>query len=317
MGFSAFLTKKGVFMKSLIFFLCVFYSLLLNAQTVSSAEDSHFVSQHKQAEQDGKGDAAKVTPAAGADVDAEVDATYKSPAEEATERNASEDSSTTTNKTDRAGSRFGLSMDTIDTSVELGLEYPLSFGAHGKFHLNESIYTRFGFGFTSQVFVGAFTRFAPGLGYLNGQEAELIGDTIQNSLFGSLRFGWLPYTKKVGGPYMELGLLGFAFGRGETSGQVLNDAIGIDLNIGGKNRYSVKSDILSGTFHIGYQVPIEKHIHLNLELGILKILYVQVKQNKKNKVAFLPEKHHEEFKQFLTEKGWIFPTLSAWIGFSF
>ena len=160
---------------------------------------------------------------------------------------------------------FGLSIDTIDTSVELGLEYPLSFGAHGKFHLNESIYTRLGVGFTSQVFVGAFTRLAPGLGYLNRQEAQLIGDTIQNSLFGSLRFGWLPYTKKVGGPYMELGLLGFAFGRGETSGDALNEAIGASLNIGGKNRYSVKSDILSGTFHMGYQVPIEKRIHLNIE----------------------------------------------------
>ena len=304
-------------MKSLIFLLCIFYSLLLNAQTVSGEEDSHSVSQHKHIKQsENTEEAAKGTSNGESDADAVT--SHESSAENTTKRSAAEDSSTTPNETAKAESHFGLSIDTIDTSVELGLEYPLSFGAHGKFHLNESIYTRLGVGFTSQFFfVGAFTRVAPGLGYLNQQEAQLIGDTIENSLLGSLRFGWLPYTKKVGGPYIELGLLGFAFGRGETSGEALNEAIGASLNKGGKNRYSVKSDILSGTFHIGYQVPIEKHIHLNIELGIIKILYVQIKENKKRKVDFLEEKHHEEFKQFLTEKGWIFPTLSAWIGFSF
>ena len=215
-------------------------------------------------------------------------------------------------------SGFGAVVEAIDTSVEVGLEYPLSFGAHGKFHITDSFYARLGTGFTPKILVGAFKRLAPTLGYLNRHEATLMGDTIKNSLFGSTRLGWLPYTKKAGGPYMEVGLLYLAWGLGETTGTALNEAIGTDLNTAGDNIYSVKSDVLAGTFHIGYQIPIESHIHLNLELGILKILFVDMKKHEKEGVPSLPKEYHADFKKLLVgKKGWIFPTLSAWLGFSF
>ena len=214
---------------------------------------------------------------------------------------------------------FKDTIASVDPAVELGLEYPLSFGVHGKFHINDSIYTRLGAGFTSELLVTAFAKIAPSLGYLSRQEANLISDVVKNSVLGALRLGWMPYTKKFGGPYMELGLLYLAFGQGETSGTVLNAAIETDLSQTGSNRYSVRSDILNGTFHIGYQIPIEENIHLNLELGVLKILYVGLKTNKApaSGVVALPEEHHKKFKSFLVDKGWIFPTLSAWLGFSF
>ena len=231
-------------------------------------------------------------------------------------------SSESMDKDQKGADRLKAFKDTIasvDPAVELGLEYPLSFGVHGKFHINDSIYTRLGAGFTSELLVTAFAKIAPSLGYLSRQEANLISDVVKNSVLGALRLGWMPYTKKFGGPYMELGLLYLAFGQGETSGTVLNAAIETDLSQTGSNRYSVRSDILNGTFHIGYQIPIEENIHLNLELGVLKILYVGLKTNKApaSGVVALPEEQHKKFKSFLVDKGWIFPTLSAWLGFSF
>ena len=291
-------------MKNLIFIFVIFYSLLLNAQVDSvSSQKENTVSNTAQNHK--------------VEVVSNMTTLQKKSAEDKTEEDVVEDASLT-KEVQKTKRYFGASvLDAIDTSVELGLEYPLSFGVHGKFHINKSVYTRLAFGFTPGFFVGAFTRIAPSLGYLERHEASLIGDVIQNSLFGSIRLGWLPYTKKVGGPYMELGLFGLAFGRGETSGTTLNEAIGTELNTVGDNLYSVKSELLSGTFHMGYQIPIEKHIRLNLELGILKILFANVKEDKKNEVVSLPEKHHEVFRKFLVEKGWIFPTFSAWLGFSF
>ena len=206
-----------------------------------------------------------------------------------------------------------------DTSLEAGLEYPLSFGLNGKYHINDSFYARIGTGFTPKILLGAFQRTAPSLGYLNRKEAQLIGDVIRSSLLGAYRFGWLPYTKKSGGPYMELGVFGMAFGRGgETSGGAINEVLGADLNEAGKNLYSVRSDLFGAAFYAGYQIPIEKRIRLNIEAGVLKILYAEVKQYKKGSSAEpLPKKYHKELESFLVRKGWIFPTISAWIGFSF
>ena len=299
-------------MKNLIFIFSFFCSLFLNAQMVSGAEkEAQSVSVQEQTKQ--SKDLQDVTAAI-----PDTESNTEKKTIQTTDRNTTkENSSLTTSEGQKTESHFKRVLDTIDTSVELGLEYPMSFGVHGKFHVNDSIYTRLGFGFTPKFFVGTFERIAPALGYMNGEEANLIGDVIQNSLFGAIRLGWLPYTKKVGGPYMELGLLGLAYGQGEASGTALNGAIGTDLNEEGANLYSVKSNLLSGTFHVGYQIPIEKHIHLNLEMGILKIFFVEMKETTKNGIDSLPKESHEDFKRFLTDKGWIFPTLSAWIGFSF
>ena len=112
--------------------------------------------------------------------------------------------------------------------------------------------------------------------------------------------------------------MALAFGKGETSGSILNGAVETDFNEAGANRYSVRSNLLSGSFHAGYQIPIEEHIHLNIEAGALKIIAVEWKGgNGAAAVDSLPEEHVEAFKAFLLDKGWIVPTVAVWLGFSF
>lgn len=307
-------------MRHIIFIFIVFYCL--SAQTDSS-EKKNSVSKSESVQVEVKQPAPVVSDNQTDTVTPTVNKTIeaKEKAEDTTQKEAvSLTSPPSTDQQEEKGLKsFSNTLASVDTSIELGLEYPLSFGAHGKFHVSESIYTRLGAGFASELLVTSFSKIAPSLGYLNRQEANLISDVIQNSFFGALRFGWMPYTKKFGGPYMELGLLYLIFGRGETSGTVLNAAIETDLSQAGSNKYSVRSDLLNGTFHVGYQIPIEKNVHLNLELGVLKILYVNMKKNnpKGSEIVSLPKEHHKNFEQFLLNKGWIFPTLSAWLGFSF
>ena len=104
----------------------------------------------------------------------------------------------------------------VNTSVELGLEYPLSFGAHGKFHIGESMYSRLGVGFASELLVTAFSKIAPSLGYLNRQEANLISDVIQNSFFWGLAFGMDALYKKIRGALYGIGAALFDFWSGRN-----------------------------------------------------------------------------------------------------
>ena len=204
----------------------------------------------------------------------------------------------------------------FDPAAEVGLEYPLSVGAHVRFYFNDQMYTRIGVGFTSGLLTSGFSRIAPAFDYLSRDEARLIGDVIKNSLFGSFRFGWIP--KKTGGPYAEIGIMALAFGKGETSGSVLNSVVETSLSEAGKNRYSVRSNVLNGSFHAGYQIPIEKHIHLNIEAGVLRVIAVEWKGSNGSSAADpLPEEHVDGFTGFLLKKGWIVPTIALWLGFSF
>ena len=201
-------------------------------------------------------------------------------------------------------------------AVEVGVEYPINFGLHVKTRINGDFYTRVGFGFVTEFFLGSFSKLAPNLGYLNQQEADLISDVLKNSLYGEVRVGWSPYYEKhAGGPYIELGVSGMFLGKGETSGFTLSKAI--EVGDESQSHYSVKSNTYNTNLHIGYQIPIEKHIHMHIEIGVLKIFRADSVSQETPGVKVLPEESQGELENFLIDKGWIFPTGSVWFGFAF
>ena len=201
-------------------------------------------------------------------------------------------------------------------SIEVGVEYPINFGLHVKTRINGDFYTRFGFGFVTEFFLGSFSKLAPNLGYLNQQEADLISDVLKNSLYTEVRLGWSPYYEKhAGGPYIELGVSGMFLGKGETSGFTLSKAIGVGDE--SQSHYSVKSNTYNANLHIGYQLPIEKHINLHVEVGVLKIFKIDSMAQETPGFKVLSEASHSELESFLMDKGWIFPTASVWFGFAF
>ncbi len=203
------------------------------------------------------------------------------------------------------------------STLEVGFEYPLNFGAHIKYYLNQNFYSRLGFGFMAEFFLGSFAKLTPYLGYLNNHETSVISHIFENSFYTDFRFGWFPYSQSSdGGPYVELGVSGMFFGRGQVSGFTLSKALNLE-NLDSTGHYSVKTNAYNGTFHIGYQIPFER-LKINIEAGLIKIFHTQLTPKEEigapNKLDTTQQK---VLQNFLKKKGWIFPTVSGWIGFSF
>lgn len=201
--------------------------------------------------------------------------------------------------------------------LEFGLEYPMNFGIHLRYLLTHNIYTHFGLGFMPKFFLNSFEQFSPSFGHLNEEEASLISDTFKNSIYLDFRLAWAPYLKKFGGgPYLELGASGIFFGSGELQGSTLSKVLP-HTEFDELKKYSAKTNSYNATVHIGYQIPFEK-VKLNIEVGVIKILKTDI-MDVKTLIApeLLSETQKQSFQNFLKKKGWIFPTVSGWISFSF
>ena len=205
-------------------------------------------------------------------------------------------------------------------SLELGLEYPMNFGVQLKYQLYDFSYVRFGFGFMSGFFLESFEKLSSSFGYLSRHESNLLSDTFRNSMYLDLRFGWIPYLKKIGGgPYLELGLSNTLLGKGELRGGHLSRSIPTG-SYDELETYSAKTTAYNGTFHIGYSIPFEK-IKFNLEVGVIKVLHASFMDLDEDQIPIgskvLSKDQEKLFQNFLEERGWIFPTVSGWISFSF
>ncbi len=202
--------------------------------------------------------------------------------------------------------------------LEFGLEYPINFGIHFRYLITKSIYSRVGLSFMPGLFLDSFKSLSPSFGYLNEEEANLISKTFENSMYIDLRLAWAPYMKESidgGGPYLELGLSGMFFGNGKLKGSDLSEII-TNNPIEKSKGYSVKTNAYNTTIHIGYQIPFER-VKLNIELGLIKILGAHILDKEALDTELLSAEQKQDFKEFLWNKGWIFPTFSAWVSFRF
>ena len=201
--------------------------------------------------------------------------------------------------------------------LEVGLEYPTSFGVNLRYLLTDSVYARFGLGFMSEFLLNSFEKIADSFGYLNQEEAKLLSDTLKNSLYLDFRLAWAPYLKaEGGGPYLELGLSHSRSGKGGSRGITLNQVLEDD-SFDETKRYSLRANTYNFNFHVGYQIPIEK-VRLNFEIGLIKILRTELLgETSIDYPENLSGSQKNRFQDFLETKGWVFPTFSGWIGFAF
>lgn len=211
--------------------------------------------------------------------------------------------------------------------LEGGVEYPFNIGTHLKYYFIDNVYTRVGFSWMPEFFMGSFAKLMPYFGLLDSDESAVISYTFQDSLYTDIRFGWFPYSRtEHGGPYMEIGASGMFYGKGIIPGLVLDKTLNANLQV--DQDYSVKTNTVNGTFHIGYQVPFER-IKLNFEIGAIKIMHIvkpspsankeeqRASQSEAQKLPQLKAAQQKSFDDFLVRKGWIFPTISILVDFPF
>lgn len=207
-------------------------------------------------------------------------------------------------------------------SVEVGVELPLNFGAHGSIRLTDTTYFRLGGGWVYEKFLGVFSKVAPHFGYISEDEAHLIVDVLKSSWYLDARAGWMPYaTVHKGGPYIELGISSMFFGQGKSDADTLRKTIGAGDDL--EKIYSVKSNVYNATFHLGYQIPFAKNLRLNVDAGIVKIFHVNAvksvdaTESDSLNLTPLPPEKYKKLRKLLVEKGWIFPTVSVALSFMF
>ena len=201
-------------------------------------------------------------------------------------------------------------------SVELGVELPLNFGVHGSVRFTDTTYVRLGFGWVYEKFLGTFSRVAPHFGYISEDEANLMVDVMKNSLYLDARLGWIPYAKDhEGGPYIEVGISSMLFGPGKVDAGTLRNTLDAGDDIA--ESYSVQSNVYNATFHLGYQIPFEKKLKLNVDVGVIKIFRTDAVASDSMELKALSQEKYTELQSLLVKKGWIFPTVSVWISFVF
>lgn len=203
-------------------------------------------------------------------------------------------------------------------SLEFGLEYPTHFGIHLKYLLNSKVYARLGAGLMHTFFLSPFEQMAPSFGFINEDEVLVISETLKDSVHVDFRLAWIPYLgESGGGPYLEAGISHTRYGgKIGLKGSQLNKVIPGEKFDELKD-YAPTTNTTRGTFHVGYQVPLEK-INLNIEVGVAKIFTVSILPYSSEVTSkTLNKDQEEEFKNFLLKKGWIFPTISAWLSFPF
>ena len=244
------------------------------------------------------------------------DLTQREPVLLAMNKEKQEDSATAGHSDANEGFAFRSFQFLKNHSVEVGVELPLNFGIHGSIRVSDTTYIRLGVGQIYEKFLGVFSEIAPKFGYISADEAHLMVDVLKNSLYLDARLGWMPYvTDHRGGPYLGLGISSMLFGQGKTKAETLSNALGVVDEIG--TNYSVKSNVYNATFHLGYQIPVAKNLRLNVDAGIVKIFHTNAVSSNSVELKQLPKEKYTKLRDFLVEKGWIFPTISIWVSFMF
>ena len=203
-----------------------------------------------------------------------------------------------------------------DAFFEFSLKHPSHLGVGLKYFLNDRFYTQFDFGVTSHIFLESFEMFTSFFGYLSKEELNLISEVLKNSLYFSVQLGFFPYFENNSGFYIEGGLSTVFFRNGEFRGASLNQVIGGNSFDTFKD-YSAKTIVFNTTAHIGYKIPFQ-NMYFNFELGVIKIFHLNFLTEK---ILIDSENFSEEqkkvFKDFIIQKGWLFPTFSVKMSFPF
>ena len=203
-----------------------------------------------------------------------------------------------------------------DLNAEFGIELPVYLGGHAKFRINKNSYVRLGMGFASDFLLKSLEWSNVEIFKMKPESAELVIDSIANSLYTDIRLGYKLRPKE--GLYAELGWSLMSLGKGETSSQVLEKAIGrAGLDASQEPSYEVQSTVHNVTAHLGYMFPLTKKAGLGAELGLIKPFYADVKVDyKKQLSAQEQESDAKQIQSLFLKKMWI-PTGSLWAYFTF
>lgn len=196
--------------------------------------------------------------------------------------------------------------------MEVGFEFPVYFGTHGRWNFYKNIYTRLGVGFASGVLLNSvhFLSFVNPHFKKDSSSLKLVKETLSNAFYSSLSLGakldhYLP------GLYADFGYA-FMLSSKELKTSFLNTIIPDNIR-SDEPTISAQSYIHGVVGHIGYNYRIDTHITISGELGVIKPIYSQVKYG-------LPQSQNAQAFSKKTSKAHtdlLIPTISVWLAYTF
>lgn len=200
--------------------------------------------------------------------------------------------------------------------VELGLEFPLYFGVHGKWNFYKDVYVRAGGGFASQLLV----QVIEGLSFinpsLNPSELDLAKQTISDALYLSASIG-MKLDQHLKGLYLDVGY-SYMYPDKDLDSEFLNKYISKD-KIDEKKYPSVPMNghIHNLVGHLGYTLVFDPNLSVSGELGFVKPIYSTVNyKNSKKELTASSRKELIDKSKKVHKKLWM-PTISAWLTYNF
>ena len=200
---------------------------------------------------------------------------------------------------------------TQNLQPEVGVEFPTSFGIHGKVKLNQTMYFRLGIGSSSRLLLSNMYR--TNLTGLEKGKINLLVDSLANSLYSGFRLGF--YTNRRKGFYGEAGYSLMSLGKGETSSSQLQQSIGRS-GLDASNVYKVQSTVHNATLHGGYVFPVVEKVGLSVELGVIKPFFAQVQVDYKKKLSSSSEYQDSKKVKNILKDVLVF-TGSLWLSYIF
>ena len=200
---------------------------------------------------------------------------------------------------------------TQNLQPEVGVEFPTSFGIHGKVKLNQTMYFRLGVGSSSRFLLSNMYR--TNLTGVEKRKINLLVDSLADSLYSGFRLGFRTNRRK--GFYGEAGYSLMSLGKGETSSNQLKRSIGRS-GLDASSVYEVQSTVHNATLHGGYIFPVVEKVGLSVELGVIKPFFANVQVDYKKKLSSSTE-HQDSKKVKSILKDVLVLTGTLWLSYIF
>ncbi|MBI5528363.1 MAG: hypothetical protein HY897_18690 [Deltaproteobacteria bacterium] len=156
-------------------------------------------------------------------------------------------------------------------AVEGGTDFPVSIGVRGTAQFPYGIELRAGAGFMPGGYVKLINSTLVSAGAYNQETADLITDSLSNSLILSIDAGWDP--GDPGGFFVDAGYLMAALGGKVSTTTLISQATGKDLSwVQGNPGIPVSTTLHNLTLTAGWRFVFVEHLQLTVALGVLKTI---------------------------------------------
>ena len=194
--------------------------------------------------------------------------------------------------------------------ISIGGDVLFYTGAQVRYNWSTQYYTKLSGGFAIELFMDGNEKLLQEFGV--SKNTKLLTAALVNSVIFDLRMGWAKSIYE--GPYLELGYGVMLWGKGEVTGEQINNTIGSKSDLSNSSIYRMDIVNHGPNFHIGYRFILVDKLTLNMDIGVYKPLFSNTELNYGD--VAVPVGESKKVDDLLISDVW-FLSVGIWFGLSF